>query len=308
MSTVHTRYVTWLSRGRRGHGSAALDLVSPLSTQVDNPGVYQAWASSNISWEDSNGQEQNAQFAFWSVTGAAGGPGVSFSPSLNIEVEGSDVQATAWYLPGGGRGNGEKGTFVDAFDVAQGTFVDDDFVTISPDAELTNAANETGFVPSAAIETVSAYDTIHAVPFLDWRVMVQAPAGSDNVSTTHLHTGAGSTGVAFAFYQSTGGGGGIKVHPGRYQQGTWVSWGVMVDGGGPTGNGPVGPWDPLVRSLATALAMAEAAKLSDPELQRAGLDLAAKQLEMTAAKMAEAMRKGFSNPVRVTGMAAPNKR
>src|SRR5690348_836037 len=125
MPTVHTRYVTWLSRGRRGHGTAAADIVPPLATAAANGGTYQAWASPSIAWD---GGQHTASFAFWSVTGGADGAFVTTDPSLSVPVANGDVAATAWYLPGGGGGgNGGPGVFVDAFDVNLGTFVDDDF-------------------------------------------------------------------------------------------------------------------------------------------------------------------------------------
>ena len=69
MPNVHTRYVTWISRGRQHHGSAAADIAPPLNSAVLSGGVYQAWASPSISLNNGNGV-QTANFAFWSVTGA----------------------------------------------------------------------------------------------------------------------------------------------------------------------------------------------------------------------------------------------
>lgn len=288
MSTVHTRYVTWISRGRRHHGSAMQDLTNPLSTAVIPPGPYQAWASPSISWNDAQGQPQSAQFAFWSVTGAADGAQVSFDPSLSVQVGASDVQATAWYLPGGD-GRGEPGLLIDAFDVQIGNFVDDDFVTVSPDSDLSPAANEEGFVPNKATEHVQAFTSIHGVPLDQWKVLAEHPAGTHPIAGADLQADAASTGVAFAFYKTPGRP--VIGRPDVPALGTWVSWGVMVDGGGPTGNGPVDPWGPLVRQLAVALAMADAAQLAGPEMRKAGLDLAARQMEHAAKDVAQAMRK-----------------
>lgn len=284
MTTVHTRYVTWISRGRRHHGSAAMDIVSPLNTVAASPGVYQAWASPQISWNDGDG-EHTASFAFWSVTGAQDGAFIGSNPSLAVSVGATDIAATAWYLPTGGGGGGEPGIFIDAFDVNAGMFVDDDFVSVTPDAGLTAAANNDGFVPTTALEHIIAYNSIHAVPFDKWMVV----AGTETVANTDLTAGAESSAVAFAFYFSPT----ITIKPPTvYQAGTWVSFGVTVDGGGPTGAGPVPPWNPLLRQIAAGFAFAEAGGLLHPELQRAALEIAAKQITMTADEIARRMQGG----------------
>lgn len=289
MTTVQTRYVTWISRGRRHHGSSSLDLVPPLSSTAADPGVYQALASPQYPYTDAQGKPQTAWFAFWSVTGGANGPFVTPQNSVNVPVGDDPVNAIAWYVPLGD-GNGQPGTLIDAFDVNLGNFVDDDFVSVAPDAGLGAAANEDGWVPSAALEHIQAFASIHATPLLNWQVVLQSPPGADTVVAADLQAAAQSQGVAFAFYQRPSGPS-RWVDPHRYEIGTWVSWGVMVDGGGPTGHGPVDPWGPLVREFAGAMALAEAARKGGVETRAASLDIAAKQLEITAAKLGEAMRK-----------------
>jgi len=282
MPTVHTRYVTWISRGRRHHGSAAADIVPPLSTAASSPGTYQAWASPSISWTDGSGQH-DAGFAFWSVVGSADGASVSTNPSLSVNVGGGDVYATAWYIPGGGNGNGGPGVYIDAFDVNVGNFVDDDFVDVVTDASLTAAANNDGFVPTASAEDIRAYNLIHAVPFLDWTVV----AGSEGVSSVDLQAAVRTSAVAFAFYQTPSG---PVFRPGHYEIGTWVSWGVMVDGGGPTGAGPVPPWNPFVLELAAGLALADAAGKVNEKLRSQVLEIAAKQVSLAADEIKGALR------------------
>lgn len=80
--------------------------------------------------------------------------------------------------------------------------------------------------------------------------------------------------------------------PHRYQ-GTWVSWGVMVDGGGPTGNGPVPPWEGSIKEFAAGLALGEAARLVHPDLRTGVLDLAGKQVHQAAAAIVQGMSRGF---------------
>lgn len=279
MPNAYTHFVTWISRGRRHHGSAMEDIgpQPPPSVMAQGDSFQPAWAPPSISWNDNNGQH-TANFAFWSVTGGTNGPYVSTSNTPPAATVGSnDIVATAWYIPGGGGGNGGPGVLIDAFDVALGNFVDDDFVTISPDNSLTAAANEEGFVPTEALEHVLAFNSIHAVPFGEWQVV----AGSESASATDLTAAAHSSAVAFAFYQ-TSSIGRPPFNPGDRAAGTWVSWGVMVDGGGPTGRGPVPPWNPFIRQLAAGFALADAAREVNPEFQSKVLSIAARQVDYAA--------------------------
>jgi hypothetical protein len=199
MPTVHTRYVTYNRMGgRRLHaGTATDDIIAPLATVTPDGGTYQAWASPSISWTDSKGMH-SANFAFWSVVGASDGASVTTSQSLSITVDGSDVQAVAWYMPTGGGGNGAPAVYIDAFDVDQGRFFDEDFVIVTPDAALSANANETGVVPTTSAEDIRALASIESVPFLDWMEFVQ-PA-PQIINNEDLHADANSTAVAFAFY------------------------------------------------------------------------------------------------------------
>ena len=75
--------------------------------------------------------------------------------------------------------------------------------------------------------------------------------------------------------------------------GTWVAWGAMVDGGGPTGDGPVPPWESSIKEFAAGLALGEAARLVHPELRTGVLDLAGKQVIRAATAIVQAMGRGF---------------
>jgi hypothetical protein len=285
MPTVHTKYVTWISRGRRHHGSSQMDLVSPLTTLVPNGGSYQAWASPEINWEDAAHDEHDEHFAFWSITGAADGASISTNQSLTVAVGGSDVYATAWYIEGGiGGPGGGPGVMIDAFDVGIGNFVDDDFVDVVTDASLTFEANEEGWVPTGgAAEDVRAYTGIHGVPFDDWQVFV----GAESVTNVDLDAAQNSSAVSFAFYKTP-----ERVpirHLGDRELGTWVSWGVKVDGGGPTGDGPVPPWNPLIERLAAGFALAEAGQQTQGSIRSATLRLAARQVTQAAAAISKEM-------------------
>jgi hypothetical protein len=283
MPDVQTRYVTWVRRGIRGHGSAATDIVPPLTTAATDGGSYEAWASPSITWTDSDGMH-TASFAFWSVTGAADGASISTADSVDVSVGDTDIAATAWYVEGGG--NGGPGYFVDSFDVDLGTFVDDDFVSVTSDPSLSANANSTGWVPTTSAETIEAFGSIHGgAPFDDWLVL----ATDQTVSSQDLKLAALTSGIAFAFYKT-------PVSPHRFTNvpvdSTWVSWGVTVDGGGPTGHGPVQPWGPFVVKLAAGLALADAAGQVDERLRAEVLDIAAKQVELAARSITEAMGAG----------------
>jgi hypothetical protein len=292
MPTVHTRYVTYNRKGgRRLHGGTATDdIVTPLSTLTPDGGTYQAWASPSISWTDLQGMH-SADFAFWSVVGASDGASVATTQSLTVLVGNADVQAVAWYLPTGGGDGGKNGGpafYIDAFDVTHGRFFDEDFVNITPDTNLTANANELGVVPTTSAELIHAVSSIEGIPFLDWTEFVQPTPQVNN--SEDLHAPARTTALAFAFYRTP-----ERVvlrRPPREDVGTWVSWGVMVDGGGPTGAGPVPPWNPYIRQLAAGLALADAAHMVAPQLRDAVNKIAAEQVSLASRQIAGQIKKG----------------
>jgi hypothetical protein len=199
MSKAFTRVVTWISRGRRRHASAMADIVPPQHSTMSPGDTFQPnWAAPTISWVDNNGSH-TANFAFWSITGGIGGAIVTTQNTVpSVGVGNTDIVATALYISQGkGNGNDTKGVFIDAFDVNQGAFVDDDFVKVKPDTNLAAAANNDGFVPTASLEHIEAFLLIHAVPFSDWKVVV----GTEAVNQENMQAAAHSSAIAFAFYQ-----------------------------------------------------------------------------------------------------------
>ena len=298
MPNASSHFVTWISRGKRNHGSAYQD-IGPQSNSSLAPGdTFQTqWAPMSLEWtEMSDGKlvTHTGFFAFWSIVGGADGGVVDFKQlPTPVPVGSTDIVASAIYLEGGG-GGGEPGVSIDAFDVNQGIFVDDDFVNVSPDASLTTAANNDGWVPSASAESVLADGSIHAVPFSEWHVFL----GTEMVNNTTLNVAVQSSAVGFAFYKTPVPGGIGLIDPSRWKVGTWVSWGVMVDGGGPTGDGPVDPWGPYVKELAAGLMLAQAAKEVNPGLKTAVMALAAKQVSVAAAAIQKNMASSAKTPVR----------
>ncbi len=280
MPTVTTRYVIYASRRRRHAGGGVTDIQPSSNSSLANGDNYQLPPGfPTLPWTDNNGNVVNLKFAFWSVTGGTGGPVITFAgqSSPSIPVGNDNITATAWYIhPGeGGPGTG-TGIIIDAFDATVGNFVFDDFVSCSPgDATFNTNANWDGYVPTTVAENITAFGSIHGVPFDQWKVALTI-APTQTVNNTQVAATKSSVAFAFAIYKPTGTGTtpGL-IRPDQYKLGTWVSWGVMVDGGGPTGDGPIGPWDPFVRQFAVGMTLMEIAMKANTKLQPEIMALAA---------------------------------
>ena len=298
MPNASSHFVTWISRGKRHHGSAYQDIGPQSNSNLATGDTYQPqWAPPSLDWTETvNGREvtHTGVFAFWSIAGGANGGVVDFNQlAQGVLVGSNDIVASAIYIETNGGPNGGPGVSIDAFDVNLGIFVDDDFVNVSPDSNLTAAANNDGWVPSTSAESVIAFGSIHTVPFSEWHVFL----GTEMVNNTTLNVAAESSAVAFAFYKTP-----VAPKPPRIDRefalSTWVSYGVMVDGGGPTGGGPVDPWGPYVMELAAGLMLAEAAKKVNPDLKSGVMAIAAKQVSLAAAAIQKSMAAGAKTPTR----------
>jgi hypothetical protein len=194
----------------------------------------------------------DAQFVFWSATDGVNGQTTS-NTSVHQQVGTAALTLTAWYLPVGGDGPpGPPGFLIDAFSVAHGDFVDDDFVTVTSDPSLTSQANVAGFVPTARAQTVDAFTSVASTGegFEHW---IGAPA-TDREATF----AAKASGFAIATYRKS------EVHIPRVdvpREGWIIFGGVAVDGGGWVipiggggGGGPVGPWGPFMERVSKAFA------------------------------------------------------
>jgi len=288
MPTAYTRYVTYISRGKRHHGSSSADITPPFTS--DPSTMYSDYAPPSITWSDGNGSH-TGKFAFWSVTGASDGPHISTQNQVHASVGSNEIHATAWYIPEGGVGiNNGPGVTIDAFDVGLGNFVDDDFVDVLPDASLTAGANNDGFVPTAKAEDVRAFTGIHNVPFLDCTVIPEPD--NEAVNNRDIQTAVKTSSIAFAFYQQPAG-----VQPPHIKtrdipaESTWVSFGVKVDAGGPTGHGPVDPWNPFLSQMAAGFALGNAVSKFDKQLQGAVSDIASRQITIAAQGLAQQVGK-----------------
>ena len=282
MPTVTTRYVTWnRAGGRRLHTgpAAATDLADPIVNFHEPSTPFQGVAPST--WGGN-------VFAFWAITGGADGNDVQLTTTIAFALGTTTATATAWYLPAGGPGGpGGPVLLLDAFDVNLGWWADDDFVTVTSDPGLSANANEYGVVPLDQAQDVHAFDGIHSVPFSEWTVI----SGNAAVNDQDLNGAAGAYALAFAFYKS---GAPIVIDNVRVPElGVWASHGVMVDGGGPTGGGPVGPWDPTkIAGILAGVNLAESVGQFQGALRDQVLEVAAEQVMASARTLSKQMTNG----------------
>jgi hypothetical protein len=200
------------------------------------------------------GPVPDAQFVFWSASDGANGQTTS-STSVHQQVGPAALTLTAWYLPIGGDGTpGPTGFLIDAFSVAHGDFVDDDFVTVTSDPSLTSQANVAGFVPTTRAQTVEAFTSVASTgeAFEQW---IGAPAVDRDATFA-----AKTDGFAIATYKKS------DVHLPKVDvpREGWIifggidvdgpGWVIPIGGGGGGGGGPVGPWGPFMERVSKAFA------------------------------------------------------
>jgi hypothetical protein len=228
-------------------------------------------------------------FAFWWVGGAAGGNFVTLANPVSVSPGSTDMVAKAWFTRTNVAPKTGTALFVDAFDIDKGSFLDDDFVVVKDaneqiNTQLSQDANTNGMLSTLATELVDATATVGFKQFNRWECV----RGQEAIMGGRVTALQGSNAEAIAFYK--GGAGPSLTDYGKiFAAQTWVSWGVTVDGGGPTGKGPVPPWEPLTLDFAAGLAMAEAAQKLHPRLRSEALGIAAKQVSMAAEQISKAI-------------------
>jgi hypothetical protein len=231
---------------------------------------------------------------FWSLSDGSGGR-TQPAPALTETVGSSPLTLIAWYyLPASGHGNGNGGSavLIDAYSVQNGNFVDDDFVTVLSDPSLTLSANVDGVVPTGADQSVQAYGQIPTGErFDEW----MTSAGGTSAAGDLLTAPQGSGGLAIATYHRME----IQKPKDVPVEGWRILFGIVNDAGGfqiPLGGGPpvpVGPWDPTMRRLVSALAVhAAAAGLSKAAAGRIQQAAAAEVAEAAKA-LSDSAKKGF---------------
>jgi len=266
--------------GRKGRNGAEVVLLGP--TTVDVP--------ANVpSLHEAPPQLAPYSFAFWWVGGTAAGNFVTLTNQVSIPPGTTDVVAKAYMFRTVVTPPAGTGVFVDAFDIHEGRFLDDDFVAVSGpnnqvDPLLTAGANTSGFVPTDVTHSVDVFATIGADQF-DHLACLR---GQEPIMGGKLTALQESNGEAVAFY--TGASKPALLDASRmFVAGTWVSWGVTVDGGGPTGAGPVPPWTPLTLDVAAGFALAEAAGKLYPALRAEVLKIAARQIGIATKAIGKAL-------------------
>lgn len=275
--------------GRQGRNGTFIEVYGPQYFQAA---------------ENSPGPKLNApstfgpySFAFWSIVGAAGGNYATLANPAPYSVGTSDIVARAWYVVTGAKPKPgfKSGMYVDAFDIDTGLFFDDGFVGVknadfNSNLLLWFEANTNGFVPTGEIEYVDATTPVGSHGFERWECV---EGKKEPIGGTLLTGSQGSNSQAVAFYRRV-----FVFEPRPHRDpfggeivaplaGTWVSWGVKVDGGGPTGGGPVGP-GPMME-IAAGVALAEAADTVDKSLRPDVLKIASKQVSLASDRLQKAI-------------------
>ncbi len=248
--TTHYRVIVAAGHHRQPRNSQKWLEPYPASNVEAVQGTpMNPFAPPQLAYTD-NGANQVANFLFWSAGDGTDGQ-TTTDPMLNTTVGTAPLTLVAWYLPPGGIGNGQPGYIIDAFSDALNDFVDDDFVTVAPDAALTHDANVVGWVPTAHAESLTAVPgTIHTgETFEQWI------GGHPSESVDGLP--ASESGYALATYHNH-----HLTLPkvGQYEQGVKILWGIINDGTGavlgPNGPVPVDPgWGTLVQRINRAAAL-----------------------------------------------------
>ncbi len=193
----------------------------------------------------------DTRFVFWSASDGSTGQ-TTTNPSITHPVGAAALTLTAWYLPiGGAGGDGGPGYLLDAFSVAHGDFVDDDFVTVTSNPALTAQANIAGWVPTESGQTLEAFTSVASTGegFEHW---IGVPATGREATLR-----AKESGFAIATFRRAE----VRIPRVETPREGWIIFGgVKVDGGGwviPIGGGPggpVGPWGPFLERVSRAVA------------------------------------------------------
>jgi hypothetical protein len=208
-------------------------------------------------------ERHNARFLFWSYTTPDGVP-----TTTAVCVERTGVVGDP----------PEIGYQVDAFDVIVGDFIDvnTNFVEIvGPDRNLTERANNEGFVPTTRMENIRASTTIGQ--YNNWRVWNNS--GENSITDPNLSAPARASAIAFAFYA-------MPVQPDlvvpnqvdKYDALTTFLLNYLAT----HGQGDSLPLAPFIRQFASGLMLTDMATKVSPPLQSAVLDIAAKQVSLAA--------------------------
>jgi len=257
MPHVTTRYRIVVAAGHHRQPRNSTKWLEPYpANEVEAiPGTaLSEFAPPQLSYTD-GGATATASFLFWSAGDGTDGQ-TSTSPTLSTTVGTTPLTLVAWYLPiGGDPGTGSSGYVIDAFSDALNDFVDDDFVSVSPDASLTSDANVVGWVPTASAEELKAVPgSIHTGETFEQWIGGMPTADIDDLA-------AKSSGYAIATYHRRSVP--IPKVDDRYAQFVQILWGIVNDAPGavlgPNGPIPIDPgWGSLLERVARAAVLASA--------------------------------------------------
>ena len=288
MPQVTTRYRVIVTTGHHRQPRNGPAWAEPYPTIANSnavPGSQgQAFAPPTIPYPPNS--QTHADFLFWSAGDGTNGQ-TGTDPTFSYTVGNDPLTVVAWYLPEGGGVGDQTGYVIDAFSDALNDFVDDDFVSVSPDAGLTSDANVVGWVPTDNGETLTAVPgSIHTgEAFESWI------GGHPVANTATDQLAQQASGYAVATYRRQN----VPV-PSNVGQKELLVWlilfgiindapGVEVHPGG--GGGPVGPWGPYLERVARAAAVASVGirMAGGAEITRVALaevQAATKQLQVDA--------------------------
>jgi hypothetical protein len=286
MPTLTIREVTlsW-AQGRRRHQNGGLtDLYAPQSGPVtagDQPPIPPPAA-----------QIGGKFFSLMTIGGGTGAPVIYTAADLAanhpvpaVTVGANDINAVSIYLAPGGLPGGDPGVFLDAFDITNGRFIDEDFVTIttngSANVTLSASVNYDGIIDTKniAATVVDANNGITSIvgntpvnqSFNTW----QSLSGTEAVTGRDLTVAANSSAYYLALYTIVNPPS-VNKQNNNYAIWQWVDYATMVDGN------PHIPMGPELAGFEAAIAFASNANFFDEKLRGEVNRIAAAQVTLSA--------------------------
>jgi hypothetical protein len=278
-------------RAKRRMGGAPY----PIPESETVPWMSDGWASSPAPPSMAYGGKDFI-FAFWFLTAHDMVTGQSEAQIQTNNVANDahkggmwTVSANAYYVWDFGQGIGDNAILIDAFDIQLGDFIPDDFVDVITDegGALSTDANNgyidtTTQIPKGIEITVRARDALPMKRFGYWlpiRSLLHSndpakPATVGDKDTHDIVAHYNDIVIAFAFYNEV-----EEVFRVPQFSGIFNYWWWIQTHGGLTPGPPPPPW---WHQFAAAFVLADAVNRISPELRAGVLELAARQLSITA--------------------------
>jgi hypothetical protein len=141
------------------------------------------------------------RFKFWAAAGGPDGPQIIRNTDAMFAVGINEMVVNAWYarefppIPGP---PGPPGVLIDAFNLSNAAYFDDDFVTCPTNPALTSDINADGFVPTTTDIEVIAQSLGRGFPFRFWGGDLE----NQRIQGNALRLQANDAGDIDAFYES----------------------------------------------------------------------------------------------------------